>query len=335
MDQEKTARRTTEKKFRSKLDEMALRMGEIEILLENHQQNSDQERSALKQEKGELREKLSKIEEKFNEESESKKDVEKRIQSLESKSESFASKLSLFEKLSNTEGRSDGREPRRPPPVTSIPTSSSGNEGFTESLAEKRYSVSGAEAEDQTTRRIKTAARKEAMEKIRGAEELWYSPSVSDIREAADLVNTGYLTSLKYLYLCNLDLSSSDEADIKSLLSVCTDRVIINNVRGGDLVIKHLNSKELWIHGQTLSASETADLVTSMRDRVERVVLISGVTLDVETVDTRIGELRQGTCSEILCEGNTRNKYREHLTRWADTIGWRTKDDNYTIRIYK
>jgi len=177
----------------------------------------------------------------------------------------------------------------------------------------------------------------EKSEKIReaGEELLGYKPSLSDIREAADLVNTGYLTSLKYLWLQDLDLSSSDEADIKSLLSVCTDCVFIDNVRGCDLVIKHVNSKVLWIWDQTLSASETADLVTSMRDRVERVVLISGVTLDVETVDTRIGELRQGTCREIRCYHNTGDKYREHLTRWADTIGWRTEEDNNSFYIYK
>ena len=63
-----------------------------------------------------------------------------------------------------------------------------------------------------------------------------------------------------------------------------------------------------------------------MRDRVERVVLHSGVTLDVETVDTRIGELRQGACREIVCWGNTRDKYRKYLTSWA--MGWR-KDRNY------
>ena len=67
--------------------------------------------------------------------------------------------------------------------------------------------------------------------------------------------------------------------------------------------MKHLNSKVFVIWDQTLSASETADLVTSMRDRVERVVLLSDVTLDVETVDTRIAELRQGTCGEIICRG--------------------------------
>ena len=141
----------------------------------------------------------------------------------------------------------------------------------------------------------------EKSEKIKEVGEKYpgYKPSLSDIREAADLVNTGYLTSLKYLQLFNLDLSSSDEADIKSLLSVCTDRV---HVRLCGLVIKHLNSKDLWIQSQTLSASETADLVTSMRDRVERVELWWGVTLDVETVDTRIGELRQGTCKEIQCK---------------------------------
>merc|ERR1711953_731573 len=166
-------------------------------------------------------------------------------------------------------------------------------------------------------------------EKIReaGEESRGYKPSVSDIRVAADLVNTGYLTKLKYSWLEDLALSASDEADIKSLLSVCTGRVTIRNVRGCDLIIKYVNGKELWIYNQTLSASETADLVTSMRDRVERLVLEKGVTLDVETVYTRIGELRQGTCTEIVCWNDTRDKYREHLTRWADTIGWRTEED--------
>ena len=73
----------------------------------------------------------------------------------------------------------------------------------------------------------------EKSEKIREAGEKWYrgyQPSVSDIKEAADLVKTGYLTKLKCLWLSNLDLSPSDEAAVKSLLSVCTDRVDIYKV---------------------------------------------------------------------------------------------------------
>ena len=174
-------------------------------------------------------------------------------------------------------------------------------------------------------------------EKIREAGKWYpgYQPSASDIREAADLVQTGYLTTLKYLWLYNLDLSPSDEAAVKSLLSVCTHYVNIINVRGCDLIIKHVNSKELGIYSQTLSASETADLVTCMRDRVESVKLFSGVTLDVETVDTRIGELRQGTCREIDCWNNTGDKYREHLTKWANTLGWRTMETGDSFHIYR
>ena len=68
---------------------------------------------------------------------------------------------------------------------------------------------------------------------------------------------------------------------------------------------------------------------------MERVGLWWDVTLDVETVDTRIGELRQGTCTEIQCYDDTRDKYREHLTRWAGTLGWRTEEEDNYIRIYK
>ena len=44
-----------------------------------------------------------------------------------------------------------------------------------------------------------------------------------------------------------------------------------------------------------MSASETEDLLTSLMERVERLLLGVCVTLDVETVDNRICELTQGT----------------------------------------
>ena len=166
---------------------------------------------------------------------------------------------------------------------------------------------------------------REAGEKHQG----YYPTSLADIREAVDLVNTRYLTALKCLRLERLDLSPSDETDIKSLLSVCTDCVCIVNVRGCDLIIKHVKSKELKIKDQTLSASETADLVISMRDRVERAELKRDVSIDEETVDSMIGELRQGTCREIECWYNTSDKYRDHLNRWANTIGWKTVKETY------
>ena len=181
----------------------------------------------------------------------------------------------------------------------------------------------------ELAKEYKAEIRTEAGEKDSG----YSPPSQSEIRVAADLVTTGYLTKLKNLLLEDLDLLSSDEGegDIKSLLSVCPDRVVICNLRGCGLIIKHVNSKELWIKDQTLSASETADLVTSMRDRVERVELRSGVTLDVETVDRMIEQLRQGTCREIVCWDN--KEYKEYLTRWADSLGWRSEGSVICTRI--
>ena len=64
-------------------------------------------------------------------------------------------------------------------------------------------------------------------------------------------------------------------------------------------------------------------------------VWLGVLTLDVETVDTRIGELRQGTCRQIECMWDPIDKYREHPTKWAITLDWRTEDDYYIIRIYR
>ena len=154
-----------EKKFRSKLDEVTLRMEEMEVQMDSVRQNSEKE----KQEKEELKEKLSAFEEKLKKESEGKQNVEKRIQSLETKSDSFASKLSLFENLSKTEGREKHQGPSSSlwgedsrtgrDSVTSILTSSSsGYESFTDSHSEQHDSVPGARAKDQSTRsQLKTA----------------------------------------------------------------------------------------------------------------------------------------------------------------------------------
>ena len=109
-------------KILKKLEEMTLRQEEIEIRMENDRQTSEKEKEELK--------------EKLKEESEGKQNVEKRIQSLESKSDTLADNLSLFEKLSSTEGRGERstlwREDRRTwrDSVSSIPTSSSCHESI-------------------------------------------------------------------------------------------------------------------------------------------------------------------------------------------------------------
>ena len=162
-----------------------------------------------------------------------------------------------------------------------------------------------------------------------------YKPFISDIRVSAELARKKYLTALKYLRLEDLDLSPSDEPDIKSLLSVCTDSVDIYNMRRCHLIFKHVNCKELRMTDQTLSASDTEDLVISLRDRVERVELFSGVRLDVKTVDRMIELLIQGTCRHIGCSDNTRFKYKQHLSRWAHTLGWKEEDEILQFYIYK
>ena len=128
-----------EKKFRSKLDEVTLRMEEMEVQMDNVRQNSEKE----KQEKEELKEKLSQFEEKLKKESEGKQNVEKRTQSLESKSDSFTSKLSLFENLSKSEGKEKQPVPSRflleadsRTGRDSMNSSSSGYDSFSDSLLE-------------------------------------------------------------------------------------------------------------------------------------------------------------------------------------------------------
>ena len=55
LNQEKTERRATEKKLRSKLDEMTLRLKDLEIQMKTDRQNDENEKTTLQQEKEKFR----------------------------------------------------------------------------------------------------------------------------------------------------------------------------------------------------------------------------------------------------------------------------------------
>ena len=91
----------TERRFRSRLDEVTDRLEQLEVQKKEDRLDFEE----MKKEISELQEKQRQLEQDLkhqdDEKQRDKTDVENRIKNLESKSNSFASKLLIFENLSN------------------------------------------------------------------------------------------------------------------------------------------------------------------------------------------------------------------------------------------
>ena len=143
-----------------------------------------------------------------------------------------------------------------------------------------------------------------------------HGPSVSEVRSAALLAWEGYLTSVKYMNIRNMDISDIPCDQMAKLASIVTDRVVIWNITHNLDLSSILVSVQL--DDMELRETETRALVTAMRDRVERVWLCEGVTFDIEELCQYDG---RGICRGFEVWGDMR-RYGDRLRRWASGIGW-------------
>ena len=140
----------------------------------------------------------------------------------------------------------------------------------------------------------------------------------------ASLAQYGLLGSVKRLCLNNVDLSPVPAQHLASLVSCVTSDLVINNVSGCDLVsiLTSLKCRQLYITNQSLGREETQALVQAMESGVETVKLGGLVTLDVEALAEYRG---QGVCWKVKLCGDTVDRYKEDLSKWARSIDWRVE----------
>ena len=80
-----------------------------------------------------------------------------------------------------------------------------------------------------------------------------------------------------------------------------------------------------------LTEPQTRALVTALTERLERVTLDIGVTLDIQTLCQYNG---RGTCRELVVSGDTRRRYEERIKQWRAEVGWTvTKDNGYYFTL--
>ena len=160
----------------------------------------------------------------------------------------------------------------------------------------------------------------------------YHVPSEAEMKRAALLAWEGHLTSVKYMRIENISITDIPRDHMEKLASIVTGIVRIYNMTHADQldgILASVKCSELELWRMELSKVETRALVTAMRDRVQKVWLFSGVTLDIEELTQYDG---QGRCSVLGVGGDTRERYGDRLRRWAVDKGWTlTEDDKWWL----
>ena len=99
---------------------------------------------------------------------------------------------------------------------------------------------------------------------------------VSDVKIAAWLASESYLTSVKFMYIRDMEITDIPCNHMKKLTLIVKERVwIINMTPTSQLssILACVKCPELYLGNMELSEENTRALVTAMRERVERVSL--------------------------------------------------------------
>ena len=162
------------------------------------------------------------------------------------------------------------------------------------------------------------------------------NPSLSMFRLAAKLAWEGHLPSVKKMKLSYRDLISDIPCvKLGKLASIVTDVVMIYSIDPAslDIVLESVRCSLLGLVNMTLTEPQTRALVTALTERLERLTLSSGLTVDIETLCQYDG---QGRCQRLGAWRDTRRMYGERLRRWGEEVGWAvTTDDNDWLIIQR
>ena len=161
-----------------------------------------------------------------------------------------------------------------------------------------------------------------------------HNPSVSEVKKAALLVSEGYLQSVEYMNIGNMNIEEIPRDTMDELSSIVTERVWIDNISHTDhltSILANVRSKWLQLQNMELSETDTQVLVTAM-SRVEGVWL-ENVTLDMEELCRSYAPSSLSSCRQLAVCGDKRSRYQVTIRRWAAQAGWTLTVDNEALLI--
>ena len=125
-----------------------------------------------------------------------------------------------------------------------------------------------------------------------------------------------------------MNISEISSDNIGKLVSIVTDRVVIENITPSSqlgAILASVQSEVLDLQDMLLNEKNTGALLTAMSARVREVKLGYGVTLDPKLLAAYDG---QGHCTELWVGSDTRDKYGPQLRSWAGDRRWTVTVDN-------
>ena len=157
---------------------------------------------------------------------------------------------------------------------------------------------------------------------IKNFENLQYNPPLLEILQAARLSSDGYITSVEYLVLKEINLDQIPSQHLVSLVSCVAETVYIRNV-DGDLatVIKSAKSRILNFRDTALDARQSNLVVKALMDRIEILAIGSNALLDFDILQHYEG---LGKCQEInvWCTPSVPHRYKSMLESYFSKLGW-------------
>jgi len=161
-----------------------------------------------------------------------------------------------------------------------------------------------------------------------------HNPSGSEVKKAALMVSEGYLQSVEYMNIADMNIEDIPRDTMDELSSIVTERVWIDNISHTDQltsILANVRSKWLQLQNMELSDADTQVLVTAM-SRVEGVWL-ENVTLDMEELCRSYAPSSLSRCRQLSVCGDMRSRYQVTLRRWAAQAGWILTVDNEALFI--
>ena len=154
-------------------------------------------------------------------------------------------------------------------------------------------------------------------------------PTPSQLSCAAALASHGHLTRVEKLTLKNMDISSVEPGDLRTLVKCVTEEVSVDNVTGDLSPLLHSSRcRALRLHNITLTTDETQNLAVAMVSGVKEVRLGKNVTLGMETLTQYNG---QGECEEVELFDNTKERYLDQVKVWAGDMDWEIGGEDQEI----
>ena len=138
-------------------------------------------------------------------------------------------------------------------------------------------------------------------------------------------------------YLLFIKKSPGDE--LKLIAGKVTESVVIWNITHTNqlnTIFGSVKCQSLRILKQTtaLTSKETQELVTSMRNHVEKIEFGWGVSIDIHEL-CLYWQTDNGKCQMMKLSGDTRIKYGDIIKIAAEDLGWKVSKDKNDILVLR